>query len=120
MELPIELIKPISFYLIVFGIPFCYVFYTNKFGKGIFLAWGLLILCVVVFRVYPGLFGVGPFIWDYDRGTRVFTPIMFGWVPACIISFVAAIIRRAIIYFRPSAFLRKNDKKNAINVSQIE
>ena len=111
MELTIELIKPISFYLIVFGIPFCYVFYTNKFGKGIFLTWGLLILYVVVFRVYAGLFGVGPFIWNYDRGTRVFTPIMFGWVPACIISFVAAIIRRAMIYFRPSAFSRKNDKK---------
>lgn len=107
MELAVKFGKPISLFIIVVGIPFLYILFSDSFGKGIFLIWGLAVLHAMAWSRMEGFFrNYTPYLSDffYYRGHAFVMSVVFGWVPGCFISASAALIRRGILYFKPAAF----------------
>ena len=114
MELAIKLLIPISFFIIVCGIPFVYVLFCGKILKGMFLVWGLSVLYFVIVTI-----PIFDLVWYYDKemtkgmpeGNSIVASILTGWLPGLIISGIAALTRRGIIYFWPTAFVGISKKK---------
>ena len=86
-------------------IAFWYVVRSGKLLKGLFIGWGLSIICFfLISTVVPALVGT------LDSEYRLYFPeeiglpivIALGWIPALIVSTVAALIRHLMRSWKKS------------------
>ncbi len=92
----------------LFVFPFCYVLYTGKFRKGVFLTWSLWFLFLLINAIFlPAIARLYYLVYNLDPD---FSPpeallggvlmIFVGWIPGLIISFFALTLRRGVLWLR--------------------
>lgn len=99
-------------------IAFWYVLRTGRIIKGLFMGWGLSVICVfVVAVVFPAIMAVYSEQCSlfFPEATGVFAIILTGWLPASGVALVAGFVRYGIKRFRLHSGQSATKKRNGKN-----
>ena len=111
MEIFLKYIMPPLSLIIVFGIPFVYVFLTGRYGKGVLMVWFLMIAWYTILSqpVYEILRRTHQDLcYEYmPEGNTIIASIFTGWIAGAVISVLAYSLRKMILKIKPSLLERR-------------